>query len=84
MGKHEKKRDFFFSENTVKAAKELVVQKQQQNQSLGRVTLEGIREHILDMKKDQMATRQKLTTIEEQINTLYEVMLSRQPAVDRL
>ncbi|TRY68237.1 hypothetical protein TCAL_06841 [Tigriopus californicus] len=84
MGKHEKKRDFFFSENTVKAAKELVVQKQQQNQSLGRVTLEGLREHILDIKKDQMITRQKLASIEEQINTLYEVMVSRQPALDRL
>ena len=38
----DKAKDFFFSENTVKAAKELVVLKHQQNQMLENVTLDKV------------------------------------------
>ena len=83
MDKKSKKRDFFFSENTVKSAKELVAVKQQQSQSLGRVTLENVREQIFDLKKEQNNIKTKLTSLEDKLKLVLEIMMSRQPTVDR-
>ena len=83
MDRKSKKRDFFFSENTVKSAKELVSVKQQQTQSLGRVTLENVREQIFDLKKEQNNIKTKLTSLEDKLKLVLEIMMSRQPTVDR-
>lgn len=79
-----KKRDFFFREDTVKAAKELVSLKQQQNQLVGKVTLENVRESIHDVKKDQVQVKNKLNQIEETLRGVLEIMASRRPVVERI
>ena len=76
---------FFLSEATVKATKELVSAKQQQMQSLGaKVTLENLDENIQDLRRDQAQIKAKLSGMEESINTILEIMVSRNPVVERL
>ena len=81
-----KRKDYFLSESTVKSAKELIGLKQQQSDSLGRITLENVREWIMDVKKEQTALRNKLGSIEENVQTLLEILASRhmQPTVERI
>ncbi len=74
-----------FSENTVKAAKELVAAKQQQNQAHGaKVTLENLEEEILDLKREQNQIKSKLTHMDDNVKTILEIMASRQPTVERI
>jgi hypothetical protein len=68
----------------VKAAKELVALKQQQNQSLGKVTLENIGDNIMDMKREQAQLKAKLVHLDDTVKTILEIMVSRQPMVERL
>lgn len=78
-------RDLSFSENTVKAAKELVALKKQQSQTLGaKVTLENLGENMQDLKWEQNQLKLKLNHIEDNIKTILEIMSSRHPAVERL
>lgn len=74
-----------FSENTVKAAKELVALKQQQNQAHGaKVTLEQLETEILDMKRDASQIKSKLNHLDDNVKTILEIMASRQPVVERI
>ena len=76
---------FFLSEGTVKAMKELVSAKQQQMQSLGaKVSLENVDENILDLKREQAQIKSKLAAMEDNINTILEIMVSRNPVVERV
>ena len=47
----ENMKKFFLSENTVKAAKELVYSKQQHELSLENMTLEDVGEELIEMKR---------------------------------
>jgi len=84
-GKHgsNKMHDYYFKESTVKAAKELVSAKLQQNQSLERVTLETVRDSVGEVKREQTALKGKLADIEEKIQTVLEIMASRNAPVER-
>ncbi len=80
----EKKKAFFLSESTVKSAKDLVGMKLQQRQSMGKVTLDVVRDAISDVRKDNHALRSKLRGLEDNVKMLVEIMASRHPVVDRV
>ena len=74
-----------FSENTVKAAKELVAMKQQQSKNHGtKVTLENLGDDIVDLKREQSQLKSKLNHLHDNVNTILEIMASRQPIVERI
>ena len=74
-----------FSENTVKAAKELVALKQQQNASHGaKVTLENLGDDMVYLKREQAQLKSKLNHLDDNVKTILEIMASRQPTVERL
>ena len=54
-------------------------------QSLGaKVSLENVDENILDLKREQAQIKSKLAAMEENINTILEIMVSRNPVVERV
>ena len=74
-----------FSENTVKATKELVALKQQQSQVHGaKVTMENLADDINDIKREQSQLKGKLNDLDDNIRTILDIMASRQPKVERL
>ena len=73
-----------FSENTVKAAKELVALKQQQSKLHNKATLDNLGEDILDLKREQFALKSKLSQLDDNVKTILEIMVSRQPPVERV
>ncbi len=79
-----KKKDFFFQEATVKAAKELVYMQQQKSQSLGKVTLDTVRDNLMEVRREQASVKQKLSVLEESIRDLIEIMASRHAGVERI
>ncbi len=83
VGDDDKKKDFYLSENTVKATKELVSAHQQHELSMGRATLENVSEELADLKKDVGGMKGKLGAMEENLKTLLEIMMSRQGPVER-
>ena len=84
-GKKSKGKELYLTENTVKATKELVAAKQQQNQNLGaKMTLAEVGNNLVDLKRDQVALKTKLMGVEENIKTILDIMASRNPAVQRL
>ena len=73
------------TENTVKATKELVAAKQQQSQNLGtKMTLAEVGNNLVDLKREQANLKMKLMGVEENIKTILDIMVSRNPTVDRL
>jgi len=74
---------FYIKESTVKSAKELVALKQKQIQSLGNPTLETVSDTILELKRDFQLFKTRMGTQEDNINTILEIMVSRNPAVGR-
>lgn len=85
-GKKRKPKYFYFTENTVKSAKELVALKQQrqQNSQLEQFTLESVGETVNELRREQYGIKQKLHSLEENVKMVLEVMLSRQPPVQRV
>lgn len=79
-----KMKEFKFREETVKSAKELVSQKQQESQSIGRITLDSVQESVRDVKKEQANIKTKLNAIDDNLKMLMEIMGSRHPLVDRV
>ena len=67
----------------MKGAKELVALKQKQSQNLGKVTLENVSDSVLELKRDFQQQRTRLANLEENINTILEIMISRNPTVGR-
>lgn len=80
----ENMKKFFLSENTVKAAKELVYSKQQHELSLENMTLEDVGEELIDMKKDITGVKTKINEMDENLKTILEIMMSRQGVVQRV
>ena len=78
-----KKKEYFVSENTVKATKELVSSQQQHELSMGRANLENVHEEICELKKDVTGIKGKISGMEENLKTLLEIMMSRQEPVQR-
>lgn len=69
----------------MKAAKELVALKQQQNSQHGeKVTLENLGDDIRDVKREQAQLKAKLNHLDDNVKTILEIMVSRQPIVERL
>ena len=81
-----KEKYFFFSENTVKSAKELVTLKQQRQQvdGDGQFSLESVGENVNELRREQYGIKQKINALEENVKMVLEVMLSRQPTVQRI
>ena len=73
----------YFKESTVKGAKELVALKHKQSQNLGKVTLENVSESVVEIKREFQQQRTRLLNLEENINTILEIMMSRDPVVGR-
>ena len=80
----ENMKKFFLSENTVKAAKELVYSKQQHELSLENMTLEDVGEELIDMKKDITGVKAKISEMDENLKTILEIMMSRHGVVQRV
>lgn len=81
------KKEFHFSENTVKGAKEVVLHKQQQKDLYGtKATLEIVNDSISDLKKEQLQLKNKLGGLETNVKTILEIMISRhgQPMVEHI
>ena len=74
---------FYIKESTVKSAKELVALKQKQIASLTKPTLENVSEAVLEIKREFQQQKTRLTTLEDNINTILEIMLSRNQPVGR-
>ena len=79
-----KKTTFYFREDTVKSAKELISLKVQQGKSVGMVTLDTVTEDISDVMRELNNVKHKFNTMEEKIQTILEIMVSRHPQVERL
>lgn len=68
-----------------KAAKELVAMKQQQSKNRGnKVTLDNLGDDMNDLKREQSQLKSKLNHLHDNVNTILEIMASRQPIVERL
>ena len=84
-GKKKKATELFLKENTVKATKELVAAKQQQSHDLGaKMTLAEVGNNLVELKREQANLRNKLNGVEENIKTILDIMVSRNPIVERL
>jgi hypothetical protein len=84
-GKKQKARELYLTENTVKATKELVAAKQQQSHDLGaKMTLAEVGNNLVELKKEQENLKMKLNGVEENIKTILDIMISRNPTVQRL
>ena len=83
-GKTKKASNLYLTENTVKATKELVAAKQQQSHDLGaKMTLAEVGSNLVELKKEQENLKIKLNGVEENIKTILDIMVSRNPKVDR-
>lgn len=79
-GKH----TFYLHESTVKAAKEVVMDRQAASRNEGEsVTLDMVGEGVEDMKREQGQLKVRIARIEESLELIMEIMQSRRPAVDR-
>jgi len=79
-GKH----TFYLHESTVKAAKEVVMDRQAASRNEGEsVTLDMVGEGVEDMKREQGQLKVRIARIEESLDLIMEIMQSRRPAVDR-
>jgi hypothetical protein len=74
---------FYFKESTVKGAKELVSLKQKQSANLGKMTLENVAESVSEIKRDFQQQKMRFASLEENINTILEIMISRNQPVGR-
>ena len=84
-GKNKKQKYLYLTENTVKATKELIAAKQQQSHDLGaKMTLTEVGNNIVELKREQANLRSKLNGVEENIKTILDIMVSRNPAVQRI
>ena len=84
-GNKKKATELFLKENTVKATKELVAAKQQQSHDLGaKMTLAEVGNNLVELKREQANLRNKLNGVEENIKTILDIMVSRNPTVERL
>ena len=84
-GKKQKAKELYLTENTVKATKELIAAKQQQSHDLGaKMTLAEVGTNLVELKKEQENLKIKLNGVEENIKTILDIMVSRNPAVQRL
>ena len=84
-GKGKKETALFLKENTVKATKELVAAKQQQSHDLGaKMTLAEVGNNLVELKREQANLKNKLNSVEENIKTILDIMVSRNPKVERL
>ena len=83
-GKNKKPKELYLTENTVKATKELIAAKQQQSHDLGaKMTLAEVGNNLVDLKKEQANLKIKLNGVEENIKTILDIMVSRNPNVQR-
>lgn len=57
--------------------------KQKQSASLGKATLENVSESVLEIKRDFQQQRLRMGTLEDNINTILEIMISRNQPVGR-
>ena len=80
----ENMKKFFLSENTVKAAKELVYSKQQHELSLENMTLEDVGEELIEMKRDIAGVKAKVGEMDENLKTILDIMMSRHGVVQRV
>jgi len=79
------KHTFYLHENTVKAAKDIIMDRQANSHAQGeKITLEGVGEDLIDMKKEQVGIKSRIGRIEESIELILEIMQSRRPTVDRV
>ena len=84
-GRSKKETALFLKENTVKATKELVAAKQQQSHDLGaKMTLAEVGNNLVELKREQANLKNKLNSVEENIKTILDIMVSRNPKVERL
>ena len=84
-GNKKKGTELFLKENTVKATKELVAAKQQQSHDLGaKMTLAEVGNNLVELKREQANLRNKLNGVEENIKTILDIMVSRNPTVERI
>ena len=59
--------------------------KQQQSKNRGnKVTLDNLGDDMNDLKREQSQLKSKLNHLHDNVNTILEIMASRQPTVERL
>ena len=69
----------------MKAAKDMIIDRQSQTRDDGqKMSLEGVGENLMVMRKDQANMKARIEKIEEGISLILDVMQSRRPAVERL